>query len=242
MERENLTFSGAVRRGAVTVCLSLSALILFLLLLSSCSKEQRHRVLTFFFEGVPSLDGSDSRITFRTSTWTNVDAVQARVKKGRGVTGSSQARGSSHEPVRDCEKCHGRRTSGGKRGLVEPVPDLCYSCHDNYGEHGEYVHGPVGVGECLFCHDPHQSGYVNLQRAAQPELCFRCHSKKDMDTIPGHHIAKESICTECHDPHMSQVRKLLRHSPKPQDGPNSILQNDPNNVLQNEPNSVKLSN
>ncbi len=226
IERENRTFSGAVRRGAVTVCLSLSALILFLLLLSSCSKEQRHRVLAFFFEGVPSLDGSDSRNAFRTSTWTNVDAVQARVKKGRGVTGSSQARGSSHEPVRDCERCHGRRTSGGKRGLVEPVPDLCYSCHEKHGEKGKYVHGPVGVGECLYCHDPHQSGYVNLQKMGQPDLCFQCHSEQSMDTIPGHHIAKESICTECHDLHRTDVRVPLK-----------------NNVnLQNDPNSVKLSN
>jgi len=139
----------------------------------------------------------------------------------------AQRRGSRHEPARECNKCHAGGRRSGRRELIKPVPDLCYTCHQEHNTPGEHLHGPLGLAGdiCLFCHLPHQSGFAHLQRAPLPELCYRCHRREDMHTIVDHENRLDRICTDCHDPHSSPRDKLLK----------------PYEQLEGDPNSIKLS-
>jgi len=195
-----------------------------------CNDVERYRILTFFFEGVPPVDRA-----FLPAPAAFEDGSDNGTSDGGGTTRarSAQERGSDH-PSRDCTKCHFSR--GGNRELVEPIPGLCYSCHDNYETKGEYVHGPVAVGECKFCHEGHQSQYIHLQKAAQPELCYRCHNRQQMHTIADHEQMQDAVCTECHEVHVSVEPKLLKPGWRSAGDPNSI---DNVETAIEDPNGVK---
>jgi len=172
-----------------------------------CDEVQRRRLLTFFFEGVPS---AESQLQPTTSV-VNTRVLPAGSPPGKADTPvGRQRQGSRHAPARECVTCHASSFRQYERQLVAPVPQLCHNCHAGREIQGEQVHGPVAVGECTVCHNPHQSGYVHLQAAPQPELCFRCHVQDDMATIPGHQQMEDTICTDCHDPHSSGREKLLK--------------------------------
>ncbi len=196
-----------------------------------CNDVERHRVLTYFFEGVPAVDHAFWPVRVATS----------KVISGPGGSGggevlvslSGQKRGSDH-PARDCNRCHISSGRSGRR-LVEPPPGLCYSCHKDHKTKGEYLHGPAIAGDCLFCHQLHRARYVNLQKAAVPDLCYRCHRREDMGTIIDHEDKLEAICTDCHDPHASSMKKLLKPGWDSVPDPNSI---DSVEILQEDPNSV----
>lgn len=207
------------------------AAFLLMCLCLGCNDVERHRVLTFFFEGVPPVDHE---------FWPVQVATSKRIKdyreSGGGVTTSfrsGQERGSDH-PARDCNKCHRSSGRSGRR-LVEPPPGLCYSCHEDHKAKGEYLHGPAIAGECLFCHESHRSRYVHLQKAPVPDLCYRCHRREDMPTIVDHEDKLETICTDCHDPHASSMKKLLKPGWDAVGDPNSI---DSVEIPQEDPNSV----
>ena len=208
------------------------AAFLLICLCLGCNDVERYRILTFFFEGVPAVD--HAFWPAQTATSKGISGPRGR---GAGVALAfrfGQKRGSDH-PSRDCNRCHISRGRSGRQ-LVEPPPDLCYSCHEDRKANGEYVHGPVVAGECLFCHESHQSRYVHLQKAPVPDLCYRCHQREDMGTIEGHEDRLEAICTDCHDPHVSSIKKLLKPGWDSVGDPNSIdsvemLEEDPNSVM-----------
>ena len=196
-----------------------------------CNDVERHRVLTFFFEGVPAVDHAFWPVQVATSK-----GIRDPRRYGGGVASvsySGQERGSDH-PARDCNKCHRSSGRSGRR-LVEPPPDLCYSCHEDHKAKGKHLHGPVIAGECLFCHESHRSRYVNLQKAPVPDLCYRCHLLADMGTIVGHEDRLEAICTNCHEAHVSTQDKLLKPGWDSVGDPNSI---DNVEISQEDPNSV----
>ena len=135
-------------------------MMLFMIMVVGCKRETRHKILTFFFEGVPPLD-SESQTD--ESEMAIDELAQSAVTKEKPVSRiSKQSHSSKHNSVRDCSKCHIGAMGSGQRQLVKPIPDLCYSCHTNYSAAGGYLHGPIAVGECVFCHDSHQSKYVYL--------------------------------------------------------------------------------
>ena len=89
-----------------------------LLLINSCSQPERHRLLNFFFDGVPPLEGEavttlpadDPR-----AAWQRPDVVW-----------------TVHPPHKNCETCHGDRAQQSFTRQVQlpvPPPDLCYRCH-----------------------------------------------------------------------------------------------------------------
>ena len=236
MGKKVLEYCTFITKSRVIYCLVLASVIVPGVLLSSCSQESRHKVLTFFFEGVPP-PGSK-----RVSRFTRkVETQQSRVIAGNGkrIVLSSQKRGSSHEPSRDCNKCHSGRKGSNQGQLTQPVPGLCYTCHENLADRGGYVHGPRAFGECLFCHRPHQSSFVHLQVAAQPELCYRCHRREDMGTILDHEIMLETICTDCHEPHASTRKKLLKPFDEWTIDPNDLKIDE---KAEEDPNDVKVNN
>ena len=172
----------------------------------------RYKVLTFFFEGVPTPDGKvhgaeeDPNIIILTNTKIqDVFDSDTRISEPDQY---GQRISSVHDVAKNCSQCH---TDGfdSDHLKVQP-PDLCYSCHMDFHREKEYLHGPLNVGECVFCHNPHQSVFIHLQQAPQPQLCYRCHLQESVATIPGHRERLETRCTDCHDPHGSSGPGLLK--------------------------------
>ena len=175
------------------------------MVLVGCDRASRHKVLTFFFEGVPPLDSQQQAVDSGT---TAEETPTIAVADEQAVMIARQTDASRHAPAKDCETCHLAEGAWNQKRLVSPLPDLCYSCHTDYGA-GEYVHGPVAVGECVFCHEPHQSRYVHLQKAPQPKLCYQCHDREDIESLVDHQDRLDQVCSECHDPHTSSAKHLL---------------------------------
>lgn len=192
----------------------LGAVVLGVLI--GCDRAARYEVLTFFFEGVPPLDGThatagaDANVVILTnanimSSMNPEHVVLQPDQFGQRVS-------SNHEFVRDCAQCHTGGFSSSRQDLRQDVPALCYSCHTDLHEPDDSLHGPLNVGECVFCHDPHQSAYVRLQKLPQPALCYSCHKVEDIVSIPGHAEPLQQACTGCHDPHGSSIPPLLKTS------------------------------
>lgn len=195
---------------------------------TGCDRAAREKVLMFFFEGVPSSDGTPSGVGADPNIviLSKMDGVDVMNTNGRVIEPDpwGQKISSSHDFARDCAQCHTGGLRSGQQELREQVPDLCHSCHTDDRREGEFVHGPLNTGECLFCHDPHQSAYVHLQKAPEPALCFRCHQQGDIAAIPDHQERVDQVCTGCHDPHASPVRQLLKSGWEQSDDPDPVEQ------------------
>lgn len=192
-----------------------AGLLLMLLFLASCDEVERHKTLTFFFDGVPPL---------RTET---PDVQTADLKDDR--TGDKAPAGGwhIHEPLKNCTLCHGevrRANSSRKVQLVAEVPQLCYGCHKKYSALQAWVHGPVATGNCLLCHEPHKTKSESLLRKPVPELCYLCHEEQAIRLIQNHGEASYARCMDCHEGHAGAARGLLRQTfhdqPAPPELPN----------------------
>jgi predicted CXXCH cytochrome family protein len=75
------------------------------------------------------------------------DAFQARVA----------AMKFQHGPVasRSCLACHDPHESLQAHLLVEPMPKLCFTCHEQDQVREDPAHRDIGDRACLDCHDPH---------------------------------------------------------------------------------------
>jgi len=170
---------------------------------ASCDEVERHKALTFFFDGVPPL---------RTET------SQVRTPGLKDNRGADQATGGSwhiHEPVKNCTLCHGQQRRAGsarKVQLVAEVPRLCYTCHQEYAAPATWVHGPVATGNCLLCHEPHKTQNEFLLRKPVPELCYLCHEEQAIRQIKNHADESYARCIDCHDGHVGATRTLLRQT------------------------------
>ncbi len=88
-------------------------------------------------------------------------------------------------------------------------------CHAQMGK-TEYVHGPVGVGQCAVCHTkgkknhPTKKAAQDFQFPAKGKgLCYLCHEPMDTNDVVHAPVAKGE-CTACHDPHGSSAPKMLK--------------------------------
>ncbi len=191
--------------------------------LIGCDRVTRYKILTFFFEGVPSPDGQGAGAEPNIIVIRNVDRQDTMNPTNTATPDKWGQRGSSrHDFIKDCAQCHAGDLRSGQQDLRESLPDLCYTCHADLHREDDYLHGPLNVGECIFCHDPHQSQYIHLQKASQPQLCYLCHHQEDVALIPQHEEYLEGLCTDCHNPHGSSVPKLLKMGWERQNDPNSI--------------------
>lgn len=181
----------------------LGALAAAPLLSSGCrTPEQRYKVLSFFFDGVPPPGGV---------------VVVKPGEEERGVTVGDQppkpVTQSIHLPYqqRECFKCHG--STGTFRVSVADIAS-CDSCHTDYGGNTtsveKWVHGAMSLG-CQTCHEPHKSEQEALLKRPQMETCMDCHQIEPVLDRPYHATAKsgEDRCGKCHDPHMAGNRLLL---------------------------------
>jgi predicted CXXCH cytochrome family protein len=191
------TRSGTI--GLIILCVSLAFVI-------GCDPVQRHKVLTFFFDGVPPLggeteEGAPGEEPSLEELWAGELAERPRTVW------------FVHEPGKDCNRCHKRLESAqwALPELVKPVPELCYSdCHVDYTKSAALVHGSVVVGECLFCHDPHKSKNEFLLKRSIPDLCYLCHESRYIELIENHSMESYSKCNNCHEPHASSAKGRLK--------------------------------
>jgi len=183
----------AGRRGArlATLVGGAAALVATAALVVGCSTAKHHRVLSFFFDGVPEPAAA---------AVSDTPAVQASV-------GRQLVRAAEHGPyaAKLCDSCHDSRVTN---ALVAPVEQLCVRCHE-LGEARAYVHGPLASGGCTVCHDPHRSANRFLLVSASDSFCMQCHDRADLSSADGHG-GEAADCTDCHDAHMSDRQFLLR--------------------------------
>ncbi len=198
MGKQAYSYKVMFRTGAFRGALGLA---LGFLTLASCGPTERHRVMTFFFDGVPPLPGQVTD----TSRYDVNDT---------GVTGEGETGGwTVHEPLKDCTQCHANRRRAPfsrKVQLVAEVPQLCFRCHTEFASLSGWVHGPVATGECLFCHEPHKTRTPALLTAPVPELCYRCHDREALALVENHAEASYANCLRCHEGHAAPTRSLLR--------------------------------
>jgi len=138
-----------------------------------------------------------------------------------------------HGPAsQSCDNCHHvdiiEHTKNGARGLnlVKNVPDLCFSCHDDFKKEIDAFPKTHQVlkkeNSCVTCHSPHSSDDKNLLVSEQKKLCLSCHNKDLTET--GEKITNIKIllanskvihppvqkgCVVCHQPHGSENNYLL---------------------------------
>jgi len=183
------------------VSFGLTLLVFVCVFIVSCDDVERHKTLTFFFDGVPPPGQEGLRIG-------SLDPNSPELVR----TGQAPA-WYVHEPRKDCSICHGRRKQrsfSSRIYLKSPVPKLCYHCHADYTESAPFVHGPVAVGQCLFCHNPHKSKIEHLLIAPEPGLCYQCHDIDTIELIAAHLPKQLSSCTDCHDAHAGSAKGLLK--------------------------------
>jgi predicted CXXCH cytochrome family protein len=163
--------------------------------LLSCTPEQKHRTLTFFFDGVPPLHPAGEPA----EKGTVPEQVRKTVERPR----VKQEIWSEHEPMKDkasCVQCHSRTRSF---SLLKPAAQLCLPCHEGETRRYPRMHGPSAVGDCAVCHDAHRAPRRHLVRAPVVALCFRCHDRtpEGGETLGCSRASDEASCTECHNPH-----------------------------------------
>lgn len=183
------------------VTVGLMLLVFLGIFFVSCDEVQRHEALTFFFDGVPPLQPEIFPEGYADSN-----------SLAPGQTDQKPA-WYAHEPSKDCSNCHSKRKQRSfspQTRLIEPIPKLCYNCHDDFTSSASFVHGPVAVGQCLFCHNPHRSKIEHLLIAPEPALCYLCHDINIIELIAAHLTEQLSSCTECHNPHESSTKALLK--------------------------------
>jgi predicted CXXCH cytochrome family protein len=121
-----------------------------------------------------------------------------------------------------CLRCHDREDLTKGRYHAAEAKRSCGACHDPHGgdnpsfllaqDWGEYLHGPVAVGDCDFCHHYRAPHAVEDEPTGPSHLCHRCHREADLTTGQHHATLPEQACVDCHDPHGGADRFFLRPS------------------------------
>ena len=168
--------------------------------LGCATPEQRHRVLTFFFDGVPPLYPEEPE-PMPDEGVNGRDPQLAQVRPAASDI-------SVHGPVamRECDACHASEYSN---VLIAEKEDLCWACHDQEDFGGEVVHGPVAAGFCDGCHDPHRSDHRSLLVRAPADICEYCHNTLNFESLPDHRVEQGDDCQSCHDPHAAGRKYML---------------------------------
>jgi predicted CXXCH cytochrome family protein len=169
------------------------------LLLSGCgSPEQRYRVLSFFFDGVPNPNAP-------AATQPRGTAIVSRRPGGPGVVVYS------HQPYAQnkCDSCH-VGAGASFESFAMPQRRVCLNCHPGVTRQYPVMHGPVVNLACLFCHSPHESTLRHLLDQPAPGLCLQCHARADLPDKPAEHRDPKADCLTCHVAHGSNRHGLLR--------------------------------
>ncbi len=194
--------------------------ILLFIFFSGCSRHARHKVLTFFFTGVPSLEQQEAeKYELQQQT---MDAPEPE---------EFILYSHNFYAKRQCEKCHEGAVSFSAPGqkkeavstfklgrdmpgpLILPPDELCLCCHIDKSTARAaaddlWLHTPAATGACLDCHSAHQSRnqFILLNKAL--ELCDECHSDGEEFRNTEVH-QKSGECMSCHNPHLGANSYIL---------------------------------
>lgn len=193
------------KRNKTVILLVVGVLILFL---SACEKSTKHKILTFFFTGVPTLEEierqkKEAEKKRKQKEMQNKQQNAAKTAKPslpeKQAAPVQAVRLYSHTPYAEgrCDGCHGGLTGfrgfrskgmvttfskgGGMPGvLVAPRTKLCIICH-------EYLSPDAAAEAGLWLHT-----------AAEEGDCDACHAPHQSN-YPGVLIDRfEEICRSCH--------------------------------------------
>ena len=125
----------------------------------------------------------------------------------------------------DCHKPTSEEHPSAKIELVQAVPDLCLSCHEDQKDlikTSTYVHtGLKNPKSCIACHSPHSSDTKKLLVNNRKDLCLSCHNKsvtvngktttnfEKMMKYSTLHPPFEECQKVCHNPHASNDHRLI---------------------------------
>lgn len=169
-----------------------AALGLLLLLLGCGTPQQRYKVLSFFFDGVPD----------------------PNAPKGTVASASGGKPSYLHNPFANgkCNACH---QSEDPFSPPHVTAATCLACHTQVP--GEYplLHGPVASGQCQFCHTPHQSTEPHLLKLSSPRICQQCHEPGSISPKVAEHTDPKADCMSCHSGHGGSDRHFLKASYTP---------------------------
>ncbi|UCE71701.1 MAG: hypothetical protein JSU99_10525 [Nitrospiraceae bacterium] len=207
------------RRGRQRYALMMLVSIAFMLtFISGCDKYSKQRVLTFFFTGVPPLEGNASKA--QVALLVQSEGKKAAVRKNWPSTHGPYGAGQ-------CYLCHVMKGESKElfsgsfpsyqslpKELLLPKNEVCIECHTTKSFTSAFtknlwIHGPVSAGMCTTCHHHHHSSfsYLLLKKSSK-ELCSQCHIEESITKIEEHLEDKE--CTFCHNPHLGKNRFLLK--------------------------------
>ena len=175
-------------------------LIAAVTLIIACSPKTSYKTLSVFFDGVPNPEAIDSIALADSTKQAERSAIQN--------IGPAKPQIVFHPPYleKDCAMCHDQNSIG---HLTEPMPGLCYQCHEDFADQYKVLHGPVGGGFCTQCHSPHMSKNKHLLIRTGQQLCLYCHNPEDVFKNEAHSDIEETNCTECHNPHGGDDRFIF---------------------------------
>ncbi len=199
-----------------------------------CDRAARYKIKTFFFTGVPPLEGGENERVKMPHTLALLGAAEKQRPKIVLYSHTPYAQG-------DCSKCHQVsaairfrmvgskkeppvfRKGGGMPGpLLKPKTELCIMCHDDFAPQKVkqmrlWLHSPKPEGDCGVCHDPHQSKFPNQMRQKPSKLCSLCHPR--CPSLEAHGMNEVDDCLICHNPHVGRDRKMLKQDFKEEKHP-----------------------
>ena len=204
--------------------------LILIITLAGCSPPTRHKVLNFFFTGIPPLE-EDAVIEQSKEQLISPAVSLRRIKAPKETLFSHPVWAAGI-----CDPCHATssdysvpgvkqksasvfKTGGGMVGkLTLPKNMLCIQCHKDKTPQRAmaenlWLHNTTAKGDCLACHDPHQSKNRKTLRQPPARLCITsCHDKGTYIVTPVHQTGDE--CLTCHNPHLGSNRNLLKREYK----------------------------
>ena len=197
------------RRGTARVSACHGALVVVtttiaaVLITVACSRESRHQVLVYLYDGVPPLNAAHvGPASGPEEEATRVAGVDPSVAKSKKDIYTHPLYWESR-----CGSCH---TAGGR--LLRTVREgLCSSCHfQKPSEKKKHLHGPAATNDCLVCHRYHRSKNEKILVADAQTLCSHCHATEELTPDKHHKTMDKERCVDCHNPHGGEDRFFLR--------------------------------
>ena len=188
-----------------------------------CSKQTKHKVLTFFFTGVPPLEEEKKDELEKDKSAKEQSQVPTVVTVYTHPLTAANMCKVCHQTTANFSLFGGRtRTASFQKGAMSPGPlvmdrkELCVSCHKNKSAveaqaAGLFLHDTAAKGDCDACHDPHQSQHRYLLLVEPDQICLPCHKEAEMmnkvKDKEAHRLPSD--CLSCHNPHLGKDRALL---------------------------------
>ncbi len=191
---------GARHRAWLVALLSATAVAT---LLACATPQQRYKVLSFFFDGVPPPESGAAAELRQAPTDEDAIALSAQAALASAI------QPSIHKPYqkKECDRCHAGSTQTMRKG----DKPFCFDCHKESDLGKKLNHDPAAEGECLECHHPHRSANPALLTSRTTELCFACHDPDDKPYKNRHKpLRQKGGCTNCHNPHGGTQTAFLR--------------------------------